>query len=473
MVKSSLITGALAVAALSLAACGPARLTADQTCQAAVYRLADGRLLDIAPADGPDLRWRLNDGRTGRLSAKAHWSSTLGWTDTPDGVSVRLSACGARRMIFTDKGAAPVAGLRVPLIAREATFLGSGGVRLHGRLVLPPGAAKIPVVVEVHGSEKDAATVYNFLQRLYPAQGVGVFVYDKRGTGESGGKYTQDFQVLARDAAAAVVEARALAGGRLARIGFQGTSQGGWVAPLAATLTPVDFVIVDFGLAGSVAEENTDETVLEVARKGYRGDDLEGVAETARATNAIVASRFRGGYAQLDAARAKYRTRPWFRGLNGQFTGQVLKYPDWVLKVVGPAFDMGTPIYYDPRAVLAKVPAPMLWVLADDDTLAPNAETRRRLAWLIANGRPITVLGFPATDHGILEFITAPDGTRTETRYADGYFQTMIDWAKTGRLQPPYGRSEVVSVPRAASLASTLPRPLASAVTTPRRVRTS
>ena len=42
-------------------------------------------------------------------------------------------------------------------------------------------------VVLVHGAEHDSARKYYFLQRLFPAEGVGVFVYDKRGTGGSPG----------------------------------------------------------------------------------------------------------------------------------------------------------------------------------------------------------------------------------------------------------------------------------------------
>ena len=328
-------SGAILLAAAMLSSCSAPPLTAVQMCQAAIYRLADGRVLDIAPGEGPDLRWRLEDGRNGRLSAKRGWSSTRGWTDQPDGVVVRLSPCGVGRVSFVDKGATPVPGDRIPLIARDASFA-SGDVVLYARLVLPQGSDRVPVMVEVHGSEKDAATLYNFDQRLYPALGVGVFVYDKRGTGRSTGKYTQDFQILARDAAAAVAEARALAGPRLGRLGLHGGSQGGWVAPLAATLTPVDFVVVDFGLAGSPGEENTDQTLVELARKGYRGDDLKAAAEVAQATNAVLASRFSSGYAQLDTVRAKYKQRPWFRILSGQFTGQLLKYPSWVLRIAGP-----------------------------------------------------------------------------------------------------------------------------------------
>ena len=85
-----------ALAGLGLAACGHnPKLTADQACQTAIYRLADGHALDIAPAGGDDLRWRLDNGRSGLLSAKGKWSSTHGWTGQPDGVSVQLSPpCG-------------------------------------------------------------------------------------------------------------------------------------------------------------------------------------------------------------------------------------------------------------------------------------------------------------------------------------------------------------------------------------------
>src|SRR3546814_16570997 len=76
------------------------------------------------------------------------------------------------------------------------------------------------------------------MQYLLPEQGVGVFVYDKRGTGRSTGSYTQDFHLLAGDARAALVEALPLARERAGRLGFHGGSQAGWVAPLAASTQP-------------------------------------------------------------------------------------------------------------------------------------------------------------------------------------------------------------------------------------------
>ena len=137
----------------------------------------------------------------------------------------------------------------------ETTFEGDS-VKLVGRLVLPKSGGRTPIVVLIHGSEDDSARDWQPLQRLLPEEGVGAFVYDKRGTGGSGGKYTQDFSLLANDAVAAMREARRLAGARAGRIGYLGGSEGGWVAPMAATRATVDFVIVGYGLAFSVIDED-------------------------------------------------------------------------------------------------------------------------------------------------------------------------------------------------------------------------
>ncbi len=426
----------------SLLGCGEPPLTAEQQCDTAVYRLADGRLVDVGPSDGKDLRWRLDDGRTGRLRADRGGLSTRGWTDEPDAISVALPGCVAhdRRIEFRDGSAGAVAGTAIPLVAIETTFT-SHGTALRGRLVLPPGDGPVPLLIPVHGSERDSALRFNFYQRLLPAQGIAVFVYDKRGTGGSKGRYTQDFDLLADDTVAAIAEARRLAGPRATRVGLQGTSQGGWIAPLAATRTKVDFVIVDFGLAGSVTEENRDQVVVELSRLGYPKADLEHATEVADATSAVLASHFKSGFEQLDAVRSRYRSEPWFKQVHGQFAGEVLKHPTWLVRLLGPIVDVGTPIDYDAMAVLRRVDVPMLWILAGDDTYAPNTTTQARLKALAAAGSKIDALLFPGTEHGIIDIGPATDGSRPELRYAAGYFQTTIDYALHGRLIGPYGSS--------------------------------
>src|SRR2546430_12495624 len=50
---------------------------------------------------------------------------------------------------------------------------------------------------------------------------------------------------------------------------YWGGSQGGWVAPLAANRARVDFVIVAFGLAVSVIDEDRQEVAIEMREKGH------------------------------------------------------------------------------------------------------------------------------------------------------------------------------------------------------------
>lgn len=428
---------AIAAAALLVSGCAASQTKLDpaETCHVGVYRLADGSLVDVAPMTDGGLRWRRMDGQTGKLRlADGHWERQTGWTDKPDPVAVSLGTCAEGRITYAGQ-----AGQKLTFAAQETTFTGDGGTKLAGRLVMPAGAGPVPVIVMVHGSEDTSARVFQMEQRMWPAQGVGVFVFDKRGTGSSDGKYTQDFHVLARDAAAAVAEARRLAGPRIARIGLDGGSQGGWIGPLASTLTSVDFVIARYGMAESPLAEDRGELMRGLADKGYGPDVLAKAGEVADATGRIQATDFKYGWDELAAVKRKYGKEAWWKDMDGEFTGEMAKNPGFAVRIVAPFQTQHTTWEYDPMPVLRRVKPPMLWVLAAEDLEAPEPETRRRLLSLVKEGRPITVLEFPATDHGIREFEQAQDGERTYLRYADGYYAAVLEFAKTGMLAGTYG----------------------------------
>ena len=78
-------------------------------------------------------------------------------------------------------------------------------------------------------------------------------------------------------------------------------------------------------------------------------------------------------------------------------------------------------------------------------TISAHRRTPRARGWidLAAQGRPITLLEYPDTDHGIVRFETAADGKRTAIGYAPGYYQAVLDWARTGRLDGAYGDGRI------------------------------
>jgi uncharacterized protein len=410
-------------------------------CRIGAYRLTDGTVVDVGASDDDALRWRRFDGTTGALhkGSDGRWSSALGFTDRTDGKTVTFSDCAKGEISFDGMN-----GHRIAFDVTETEF-NAGGVKLAGRLVLPKSGGQTAIVVLVHGSETDSARDFYALQRLLPAEGVGAFVYDKRGTGASGGKYTQDFSLLADDAVAAMRESRRLAGARAGRVGYQGTSEGGWVAPLAATRASVDFVIVGYGMAFSVIDEDRQEVELEMRLKGHSSKEIAKAEEVAEAAEAVFESGFTKGFGRFDAVRAKYRNEPWYKDLHGNYTYLILSYSEAELREKGKAYVFGTPFRYDPMPTLRALKSPQLWILGEDDLEAPSAPTASRLKALAAQGRPIVLAVFPHAEHGIYEFETAPDGERENTRNADGYFALMRDFARDGRLKGSYGASIVQS----------------------------
>ena len=253
--------------------------------------------------------------------------------------------------------------------------------------------------------------------------------------------YTQNFELLAEDAAAALEHARRLAAGRFGRAGFFGGSQGGWVAPLAATRTPADFVAIGFGLVVSPIEEDRAQLLEEARRMGLTADEIAQVERLSDATAELVSTHFVRGFEALEAVRREIGDAPWAATIAGEYSGDMLRMSDADLRRIGRArFDNLELIWdYDAKAALAKLDVPLLWVLAEDDREAPIERTRAVLAELAGAGRPIDVYLFPDTDHGMMEYRENADGSRTGTRITDGYLRLLAEWIKRD-VQGPYGR---------------------------------
>lgn len=375
-----------------------------------------------APASGQ--RYLFRDGRRGSTGAP--------------GSPV---TCADDVVTFTTPDGKPQRWLRLATRETDASF-SSAATPLAGRLIEPAGPvdSKRPLAVLVHGSEKTAAigSVYAY---MLAAQGVSAFVYDKRGTGASGGDYTQNFELLADDAAAALAQARRMALGRFGRAGFFGGSQGGWVAPLAATRAPADFVAIGFGLVVSPIEEDRDQLLDEAHQMHLDAKALAQVERLSDATATLVRSHFARGYENLAKVRREIGNAPWAATIQGEYSGDMLRMDDVALRRIGRArFDNLELIWdYDAASTLKKLNVPLLWVLASEDREAPIAATRAMLSKLTAAGKPIDTYLFRGTDHGMVEFRANADGTRTSTRITIGYLKLLADWIKRD-VRGPYGR---------------------------------
>ncbi|MBK6413698.1 alpha/beta hydrolase [Sphingopyxis sp.] len=412
---------ATALALLTTLAAAPA--VAQTACQPGTYAAANGDfvvLVALPTIPAPGLRYLFRDGRRGATSDAA-----VPLTCSGDGVTV--GAATWNRIAFRE----------------TPTTFDSVATKMSGVLIEPPAVdPKRPLVVMVHGSERTSPVggVYGY---ALAAQGISVFVYDKRGTGGSEGEYTQNFDLLAADAAHALDQIRAVASGRFGRAGFFGGSQGGWVAPRAATLTKADFVAVGFGLVASPIEEDREQLVSEVRAAGLGEDEVQLVNRLSSATSKLLLSNFAAGYDELDAVRRDMASKPWAATIAGEHSGAMMRMSNDELRRVGRArFDNLELIWdYDALAALKKLEAPLLWVLAGEDREAPIETTRSALLGLAKDGKPVDVYLFPDTDHGMFEYRTNADGSRSGTRVTDGYLKLLGDWIK-GAARGPYGRAD-------------------------------
>lgn len=437
--KQIVRTAAVAATLLALQACTEVD-SARARCVAGLWQAHDGTAFALNLRESASLRITAFDGRAWTLAPEAtHWRGSAGQTATGNDARLDDRGCTTGALQLT-LGSQRMDLRKVPLDQREIRFR-SGSETLTGKLVLPETEPHALLVL-LHGSENRSAIAANPLQYLLAAQGIAVFVFDKRGTGASEGSFTANLKVLARDAQHATAAARRALNKPKTKTVLMGGSQGAWVAPLAAATATSqearpDRVIAAYGLAQSPIEEDREEVFDDLRRKGF-GDEatLAKARELTDATAAVMRSNFKSGLDRLDAMKTKYGNERWYAAVEGDFTGDFLSMPTWLLGLVGPFLDDGMPWDYDPRPVIERLDTPMLWVLAGQDSEAPHTTTLEILRrWQTEKARPIDIAVFERAEHAMVLFREAA-GKRTPTAVAPGYFALLAAWIRDDNLQP-------------------------------------
>jgi len=431
---------ALTVGALSPGA-GDARIEADLRCRLGAYALDDGRFLTIQGYEDStrDLDYVLSSGEYGRLAAGPDGAYVPTNAEGKSYGSAAFAPCSDGSVSFTEFGKQAVSGRHVALRVTD-TYFNSAGTRLHGKLVLPASGAVSAIVVWIQGSEDTAETDGIFWQYALPMHGIGVFVYDKRGTGLSGGETSADFNVRADDTAAAVRQVHALAP-QVHRIGDFGGSQGGWIAPLAATRADLDFVIVGYSLAEGVTAQDRDEVEEAVRAAGFGEEVMPKVREITSATARVVKSYWKDGWDELAAVKRKYSGEPWYKAINGEngYTAILLRTPEAKAREMGPKLDKHVSFGYDPRPVVSSISSRQLWVLGGSDRTAPSQKTIPIISDIQKQKPNLDLVIYRNADHGIAETFVSHGVERH--RFPDGYIDLIAHWIADNRL--PAGNADL------------------------------
>jgi len=147
---------------------------------------------------------------------------------------------------------------RLPIVSENVSYR-SGSVRIAARLLHPAGRGPFPAVVVVPGSVPAHRTTYDLWAYFYASRGFTVLTYDKRGVGDSAGRYVRDATTAnlgnqAADALAGVAYLRSRHD--VKRIGLTGGSQAGWTIALAASRSSaVSFAAIQSGAVMPVGHQ--------------------------------------------------------------------------------------------------------------------------------------------------------------------------------------------------------------------------
>jgi dipeptidyl aminopeptidase/acylaminoacyl peptidase len=147
-------------------------------------------------------------------------------------------------------------------------------IPLAGMLFLPEGEGPFPTAVVIHGSgpSRRNSVWYLSVAKHLQDNGIAVLLPDKRGCEKSGGEWVgADFEKLATDATSAAKFVKYQNSFSPSVIGLIGMSQGGWIAPVAATITEdVSFVASVSGAAVTTDEQLLHEEVNNIAPYTYK-----------------------------------------------------------------------------------------------------------------------------------------------------------------------------------------------------------
>jgi dienelactone hydrolase len=352
----------------------------------------------------------------------------------------RVDGEPAHAVVVERKGLPRVRATRRSYYRDEPVRLQHGDVSLAATLLVPNGRGPFPAVVLIQGSGTAGRDALLPFADAFARRGVAVLFHDRRGTGQSTGSLARaTFDDLAGDALAGV--------GYLARrpeidhrrIGLHGASLGGWVAPLAATRSPlVSFIIAEAVPTTTPEAHERLRVERQMQADGFRADVVASAVAFMDEKGRV--GRSGEGWDALVQRMEQGRAEGWLRYTNPPTSLESLQ---WNWRHV---------MSFDPVPVLEQVRVPVLALFGELDTIVSPALNRTRLEHALARAgnRDVTVRVLPGANHHFLSARTGgPGEVPTLEAFVDGYFPASPAWLES--------RGVVASTAIGAGTATTAP----------------
>jgi uncharacterized protein len=334
-----------------------------------------------------------------------HWEGKIEGTFTEGGQPIPFSP--GREEVNAAKRPQDPEG-PFPYKAETVTYP-SGSITLAGTLTIPAGAGPFPAVLLISGSgpQDRNETIFEHRPFLVLAdylsrRGIAVLRVDDRGVGGSAGVLSRTTTTeLARDALAGVDFLSKRSEVAQDKIGLIGHSEGGMIAPLAASESPKVAFLVLMGAPGLPGDSIlTRRTEVLFRGMGTPANPLSAIMEAHHRLLRLIESAtdssalFRPARQLIEAqvALQPEGTKPPPDALDAQARGAVSQ-------MTSPWFR--TFLTHDPRVALRKVKVPVLVLQGDlDFQVDPDRNVPQIEAALKSAGNnQVTVRRFPGLNH--------------------------------------------------------------------------
>jgi pimeloyl-ACP methyl ester carboxylesterase len=270
-------------------------------------------------------------------------------------------------------------------------------VKLVGSLLLPRSEIPVSAVVFVHGAGRQTREPYREVGEYFASHGIAALIYDKRGTGQSGGAYEsyEPYENLVNDALSAVALLKRRREIAAAQVGIWGLSQGAYISAAAASRSEdIRFIIV---VGADVADGMMFYYRDNLFRRYELSDTLREVAEKAHLLQQDLHRTLQDGFRLSSFVPRSYPP------------------PD---KYVHPAW--------------SRINQPVLAMWGQLDQHVPVGESVAGLKNSLAqtDNEKWTNIILPRTNHDLK--ISETGELHSKSRgYPPGALQTMTDWARS------------------------------------------
>lgn len=290
---------------------------------------------------------------------------------------------------------------------------------LSGTLILPEKKGPYPAVVQVHGSGNQTRSEDFYRSRAYllARNGIAVLIYDRRGKGKSSGtNVTMD--ILAGDAISAVHYLQQNEWIDKNKIGIMGFSQGGYVAPLAASISK-DIAFMVCGAAPSITpNEQNDFNVTNRLKKRNVSQDSINYVINLRSKTAKYQFFGEGNKIEIESEISALQKTNWFQ--------QTLLPAPPVSRYEKPIVEF---LNYKPMDTWQNVKIPTLLLWGQMDELVPAEKSRREIMNALNNAgnKHFETKVFRNAGHGLA---LLSNSEWDWPRLAKGSHELIVEWLK-------------------------------------------